>query len=79
MWLLKTSSGKIARTPNLDKYQAEFGERAIPGAASTGSDERRASVVEVFAWSAASAIAIYAYALVFYLGDSVSWNVYAGF
>ncbi len=61
MWLLKTSSGKIARYPNLQKYQAEFGaERKIPKQAPR---PRRAGLLETAAWAFAVATCIYFYSI----------------
>ncbi|MGE4167542.1 MAG: AMP-binding protein [Xanthobacteraceae bacterium] len=78
MWLLKTSSGKIARKPNLDKHLSEpVKEQAV--LQPTLPVERRASLLEVGAWSFVTAFAIYMYILIFLLGDNKSWNIYAGF
>lgn len=73
MWLLKTSSGKIARKPNLEKFQRELEHVRSVGVI------RRASVFETAVWSLIIATCFYVYALIFLLGDSKSWNVYAGF
>jgi acyl-CoA synthetase (AMP-forming)/AMP-acid ligase II len=80
MWLLKTSSGKIARQPNLEKYRAEhavLAPRKITEAAPAPIE--RAGLAETAMWSMALALSIYLYTLFFLLGDSKSWNIYARF
>jgi fatty-acyl-CoA synthase len=81
--LLKTSSGKIARQPNLDRYLRELAPvlQAVPKeeAAPRTATPRRAGTIEVAGWSLAIALAIYLYALIFLLGENESWNIYAGF
>jgi fatty-acyl-CoA synthase len=69
MWLLKTSSGKIARQPNLERYIKTIKNKS----------EGAASWWEPLLWGAGAAISLYFYTLLFLLGDSKSWNVYAGF
>ena len=68
MWLLKTTSGKIARRPNLERYRQELaGKQPIP--ASTG-------LPRMLAWTFIVALAIY---LILALQPNASWGVYAGF
>jgi acyl-CoA synthetase (AMP-forming)/AMP-acid ligase II len=79
MWLLKTSSGKIARAPNLEKYNTELAAKPVPRSLSVVSRQEPASLASVCAWAALIAVMTYLYVLIFVLGDNPSWNVYAGF
>lgn len=83
MWLLKTSSGKIARQPNLDKYRREHGDAAAKRArahpAHSDTIPAPASLATTAGWALLSALLLYLYVLIFVLGDSKSWNIYAGF
>lgn len=89
MWLLKTSSGKIARQPNLEKYRQEL-EKAdllnLSTSASSSSStlkhrkpQKEASLLSTIVWSFVFSACIYAYLLVFFLSDNISWNIYAKF
>ncbi len=73
MWLLKTTSGKIARTPNLERYRAEF--RSAPALAQHG-EAARASLLSTALASFVVALALYLY---FALQVNASWGVYAKF
>jgi acyl-CoA synthetase (AMP-forming)/AMP-acid ligase II len=83
MWLLKTSSGKIARKPNLERYLEESKARkapttdAPPHTANLPSE--KAGLLETAAWSLAASLLIYFYFLFFVFGENQSWNIYAGF
>jgi hypothetical protein len=73
MWLIKTTSGKIARQPNLDRFRREVPQVAgLPLPAWTA----RASVAETVAWALALAVALY---LLLALQPNLSWGIYAGF
>jgi acyl-CoA synthetase (AMP-forming)/AMP-acid ligase II len=75
MWLLKTSSGKIARQPNLQKYEREF-EAAKPETQPAAS---RAGFGQVAAWAFVLSLTAYAAILLATQGANQSWNVYMGF
>jgi acyl-CoA synthetase (AMP-forming)/AMP-acid ligase II len=77
MWLLKTSSGKIARQPNLQKYQKEFPPAASVAAATEANPHARWR--SLFAWSLLLSITIYAAILMSAQGANQSWNVYMRF
>lgn len=83
MWLLKTSSGKIARKPNLERYledledQKAAAEKSRPDTAILPRE--KAGLLETAAWSLAASLIIYFYFLFFVFGENQSWNVYAGF
>jgi acyl-CoA synthetase (AMP-forming)/AMP-acid ligase II len=70
MWLQKTSSGKIARHPNLERYQQQWG---MPF---KQPNAQRAWWVEGAFWAVALATAIY---LLLLLRPSRSWAIYSGF
>jgi acyl-CoA synthetase (AMP-forming)/AMP-acid ligase II len=71
MWLQKTSSGKIARLPNLERYRRQWG-RTLSRAPHSASP----SWVESGIWAAALAVALY---LLLLLQTNRSWAIYAGF
>ena len=75
MWLLKTSSGKIARQPNLLRYERELAAEKpeVQPAAS------RAGFAQVAAWAFALSLTAYAAILLAKQGANQSWNVYMGF
>src|SRR5262245_8071883 len=75
MWLLKTSSGKIARQPNLQKYEHEFAA-AKPEARPAAS---HAGFVQVAAWAFVLSLTAYAAIVLATQGVNQSWNVYLGF
>src|SRR5262249_5472854 len=53
MWLLKTTSGKIARAPNLERFRQEFGKKAPPEPTAPRPTSRRSEPVStgaVVAW-----------------------------
>ena len=81
MWLLKTSSGKIARLPNLARYQQELETRKAqtPVVAQPALPAHKAGLWETAAWSLAASLLIWFYFLFFVFGQNESWNVYAGF
>ena len=75
MWLLKTSSGKIARQPNLEKYEHDLAAEKpeVQPAAS------HASVAQVAAWAFVLSLTAYAAIVLAAQGANQSWNVYLGF
>jgi acyl-CoA synthetase (AMP-forming)/AMP-acid ligase II len=75
MWLLKTSSGKIARQPNLQKYERELAAEKpeVKPAAS------RAGFAQVAAWAFVLSLTTYAAIVLATQGTNQSWNVYMGF
>ena len=75
MWLLKTSSGKIARQPNLQKYEHELAAEK-PEARPAAS---RAGFAQVAAWAFVLSLTAYAAILLAKQGANRSWNVYMGF
>ena len=80
--LLKTSSGKISRNANRERYLAELTQPVVEGyaiAEKRALPPHRASLVEMVGWSFTIALFGYLYMLIFVLGESESWNVYAGF
>jgi len=79
MSLLKTSSGKISRQANRERYLAGL-SAAQPAARlpATGT-RRRAGLAEMLLWSFAAAAALYLAVLIVVLGTNESWNIYAGF
>lgn len=77
MWLLKTSSGKIARQPNLEKYLAEFPSQRA--AADTSVISSKLDWGPMIGWSLVLSLAIYAAVLMHSLGTNQSWNIYMGF
>jgi len=84
MWLLKTSSGKIARQPNLDRYKQELlTPKVTSSPKSLRSSEKILSrfpvLLQQFVWSLAIALAIYFFLLTILIGANKSWNLYAGF
>jgi fatty-acyl-CoA synthase len=75
MWLLKTSSGKIARQPNLQKYEHELAAKtpeARPAAP-------RAGFAQVAAWAFVLSLTAYAAIVLATQSANQSWNVYMGF
>ena len=83
MWLLKTTSGKIARQPNLDRFREQFGTRNQEEA--TRECERMPygavavsplGLMATLGWSLAVAVTIY---LLTMSQTNVSWGIYAGF
>lgn len=82
-WLYKTSSGKVARGQNMDRYRqwrsAQEESASSVVARNAVPKARTAGALEVTAWGFVLALATYSY-LVFHVIDrSVSWNIYAGF
>jgi len=75
MWLLKTSSGKIARQPNLQKYEHEFAT-AKPEAQLAPS---HAGFAQIAAWAFVLSLTAYAAIVLATQGINQSWNVYLGF
>jgi acyl-CoA synthetase (AMP-forming)/AMP-acid ligase II len=75
MWLLKTSSGKIARQPNLQKYEHELAAET-PEAKPAAS---RAGFAQVAAWAFVLSLTAYAAIVLATQGANQSWNVYMGF
>jgi acyl-CoA synthetase (AMP-forming)/AMP-acid ligase II len=79
MSLLKTSSGKISRQANRERYAAGLAA-ALSAARPAGTDaRRRAGIAEMLLWSFAAAAALYLGVLIVVLGTNESWNIYAGF
>ena len=79
MSLLKTSSGKISRQANRERYLAGL-EAARSAVRSAGAGtRRRAGLAEMLLWSFAAAAALYLGVLIVVLGTNESWNIYAGF
>jgi hypothetical protein len=74
MWLQKTTSGKIARRPNLDRFRELEAARAA--AAPPIPDAGMAGVLEAVAWGALAAVAIL---VIVALQASLSWGLYSGF
>jgi acyl-CoA synthetase (AMP-forming)/AMP-acid ligase II len=75
MWLLKTSSGKIARRPNLQKYEHELAAQkpeVQPAVSRTG-------FAQVAAWAFVLSLTAYAAIILATLGINKSWNVYLRF
>jgi fatty-acyl-CoA synthase len=68
MWLQKTTSGKIARRPNLDRYRELLATRARTA--------DRASPLEAAGWGALLAVAI---VVILALEASFSWGLYSRF
>ena len=77
MWLLKTSSGKIARQPNLEKYREEF-LIETRGVATT-SPHRSVRWPLLVGWSLLLSVTIYCLVLILAQGANQSWNVYMRF
>lgn len=71
MWLLKTTSGKIARAPNLARFREEHA-RAEPSAAPRRGTGFWASV----GWGLLIGLALY---VLLVLRPNASWGIYAGF
>jgi acyl-CoA synthetase (AMP-forming)/AMP-acid ligase II len=75
MWLQKTTSGKIARHPNLERFRAIEATRSAtatrpnPAAAPAGW-------LEVVVWGAITALAI---VVILALRANLSWGLYSGF
>lgn len=78
MWLLKTSSGKIARAPNLERFRAEQAASGPP--ASAASQTRSPGPIAITAstlfFGFLVALALYA---AIALEPNLSWGIYAGF
>jgi len=79
MWLLKTSSGKIARQPNLGKYLAEFLSRDSPQLTFVAVGLSPISWLSMVCWSLGISIAIYTITMITSLGTNQSWNIYMRF
>lgn len=77
MWLLKTSSGKIARQPNLEKYRKEF--FAGKGRMVAHSGRHPVHWLSLAGWSMLLSVTFYAVVLLLAQGVNKSWNVYMGF
>lgn len=73
-WLEKTSSGKLARGPNLERWRREEAARAPTTAPQDGPGEP--GWLESLAWAAGTAGLLY---LAVVLAPNWSWGVYAGF
>jgi len=82
MWLLKTSSGKIARQPNLEKYR-DHKSKLVPihRAPAPGKLESvsPSSPLAVAAWAFAVALVFYLFMLLVALSVNKSWIVYINF
>ena len=74
LWLLKTSSGKIARRPNINKYYENLKRPRI----SFKIEKLREKMLLVF-WSFTISLIIFLYLLFFVLSVNDSWNIYVGF
>lgn len=79
MWLLKTSSGKIARRPNLEKYLAEFPPQDNLQLVPAAVDTSPTSWLSMVAWSFGISIAIYVSVMFLTLSKNQSWNIYMQF
>lgn len=79
MWLLKTSSGKIARQPNLNKYRQAFHPDAARDAGQVLETKQITSWLAMLGWSFAVAVSIYTAVLLSGLGTNQSWNIYMRF
>ena len=79
MWLLKTSSGKIARQPNLEKYQREFLPAASKAVTAAKGPQEPVNWRSLIVWSLVLASTIYAAFALFAQGVNQSWNVYMQF
>jgi acyl-CoA synthetase (AMP-forming)/AMP-acid ligase II len=78
-WLLKTSSGKIARLPNLTKYQAEFIQlKPALESIARGVDSTVCWQSLIF-WSLVLSVTMYLAILISAKGANQSWNVYMRF
>jgi fatty-acyl-CoA synthase len=75
MWLLKTTSGKIARRPNLDRFRTELAPPASP-LKETPETSRGLALAQTLAWSLLLATALY---ISMALLPGLSWGIYAGF
>jgi acyl-CoA synthetase (AMP-forming)/AMP-acid ligase II len=75
MWLLKTSSGKIARQPNLLKYEREL----ATGKPEVQPPATRANFAQIAAWAFLLSVTAYSAILLAKQGANQSWNVYMGF
>lgn len=76
-WLLKTSSGKIARKPNLERYLAEFVVPVSPTILENGLNFAwTRDIPSILAWGVLLAISVYTILL---LQPNFSWGVYARF
>ncbi|MEL6189601.1 MAG: hypothetical protein AAFU79_33675, partial [Myxococcota bacterium] len=73
MWLLKTSSGKIARAPNLVRFRAEW---VPPSRTSAPPAPRFSPTLVSMAWGVAVGVALY---VMLVLRPNLSWGIYAGF
>lgn len=75
MWLLKTSSGKVARQPNLQKYERELAVKVTD----VRPIESRSGFAQVAAWAFVLGLTTYAAIILAVQGTNQSWNVYMGF
>ena len=75
MWLQKTTLGKIARRPNLERLR-DLQARGAGAAARSTPSAARAGLLEVVAWGALTAVAIVVIAA---LQANFSWGLYTGF
>jgi len=73
-WLIKTTSGKIARTPNLERFRAELAPKARESA--PPAELAKVHWATACAWGLLAGITIY---LLLALQPSLSWGVYANF
>jgi acyl-CoA synthetase (AMP-forming)/AMP-acid ligase II len=72
MWLLKTTSGKIARSPNLERFRQEMSETAEARTDEPGGFP----LLSTLGWGFLLAAALYT---IFLFQPNLSWGVYAGF
>ena len=75
MWLQKTTLGKIARRPNLERFRALEAAKVVASAQATLA-EAKAHPLEVVAWGVLMALAI---AVITAMGANHSFGIYAGF
>ncbi len=82
-WLVKTTSGKIARRPNLDRYREELaGKSAAEPASAPATDaaaETQAAAAGPLTLVAVTFVLALAFYLILALQPNASWGVYAGF
>lgn len=76
MWLVKTSSGKLARRENLERYRSEFAAPVTPEPAPEPELSPARDWAESVAWALLIALVIYATLV---LRPNPSWGIYAGF
>lgn len=79
MWLMKTSSGKIARQLNLDKYVKEFLGNVGSVYKELPAPALSTNWGSLLAWCLLFSIVLYLVILVQSMGTNTSWNVYMRF